>query len=69
MNFLGCDGDWLVNEAGNPVCNGQLVAFTEQEMAGQTSGLTWDDVSQLQGEVLILFAGVFGFLVLRKALK
>jgi len=33
------------------------------------SALTWDQVSELQGEAIVLFATVFGFLVLKKALK
>ncbi len=70
MNFLACDGDWLQGVDGSPVCSGQLVSLTVEEMQGlYGSALTWDQVSELQGEAIVLFATVFGFLVLKKALK
>lgn len=70
MNFLACEGDWSVGVDGEPICTGTLVSLTSEEM--QTlygSALSWDQVAELQGEVIILFAVVFGFLVLKKALK
>lgn len=70
MNFLACEGDWLVSAGGTPTCNGSLVSLTQQEMQDLNgSALTWDQVSELQGEVITLFALVFGFLVLKKVLK
>lgn len=70
MNFIACDGDWTVGAAGELQCTGQLVSVASEEMQGLTgSALTWDDVSELQGEAMILFATVFGFLVLKKVLK
>jgi hypothetical protein len=70
VNFLACEGDWSVGVDGEPICTGTLVSLTSEEM--QTlygSALSWDQVAELQGEVIILFAVVFGFLVLKKALK
>ncbi|WAE53793.1 hypothetical protein [Stutzerimonas frequens] len=70
MNFLACDGDWLQDADGSPICSGSLVALTVEEMQSlYGSALTWDQVSELQGEAIVLFATVFGFLVLKKALK
>ncbi|MDL2176638.1 MAG: hypothetical protein E2594_18405 [Pseudomonas sp.] len=70
MNFLACDGDWLQSADGSPICSGSLVALTVEEMQSlYGSALTWDQVSELQGEAIVLFATVFGFLVLKKALK
>ncbi|WP_313506837.1 hypothetical protein [Stutzerimonas nitrititolerans] len=69
MNFLVCDVDWLQGAGGSPVCPGQLGNITAEEMRGLSgSALTWDQVSELQGEVIVLFALVFGFLVLKKLL-
>jgi len=70
MNFLACDGSWSTGPGGEPVCTGTLVSLTQQEMQSlYGAALTWADVSELQGEVVTLFALVFGFLVLKKALK
>lgn len=70
MNFIACDGEWSVGAAGELQCTGQLVSVADAEMQGLTgSALTWDDVTELQGEAMILFATVFGFLVLKKVLK
>lgn len=70
MNFLACEGDWSLGAAGEPICSGSLVSLTEQEMQSLSgAALTWDDVAELQGEAITLFAVVFGFLVLKKALK
>lgn len=70
MNFIACDGEWLVGAAGEIQCTGQLVSVADGEMHSLFgSALTWDDVSELQGEAMILFATVFGFLVLKKVLK
>lgn len=70
MNFIACDGDWSVGVAGELQCTGQLVSIADDELQSLIgSALTWDDVSDLQGEAIILFATVFGFLVLKKVLK
>lgn len=70
MNFLACEGDWSAGAGGEPICSGTLVALTSEEMQALSgSALTWEQVSELQGEVITLFALVFGFLVLKKVLK
>ncbi|KRW59942.1 hypothetical protein [Pseudomonas sp. TTU2014-080ASC] len=70
MNFLACEGDWLIGADGSPTCTGALVSLTVEEMQSlYGSALSWEDVQQLQGEAIILFATVFGFLVLKKVLK
>ncbi|PIA69474.1 hypothetical protein CDR19_18500 [Ectopseudomonas toyotomiensis] len=70
MNFIACDGEWSAGASGELLCTGQLVSIADDEMQGLIgSALTWDDVSELQGEAMILFATVFGFLVLKKVLK
>lgn len=70
MNFLACEGDWSVGESGIPACTGTLVVLTEQEMQSlYGAALDWDQVAELRGEVIVLFAVVFGFLALKKALK
>ncbi|WP_339514261.1 hypothetical protein [Pseudomonas sp. RL_15y_Pfl2_60] len=70
MNFLACEGDWLVSAEGVPTCNGSLVSLTQQEMQDLNgSALTWDQVSELQSQTIILFATVFAFLILKKLLK
>lgn len=70
MKFLACEGDWLAGTGGEPICTGALVSLTSQEMQALTgTALTWDQVGELQGEAITLFAVVFGFLILKKALK
>lgn len=70
MNFLACDGAWSVGPGGEAICTGTLVSFTQEEMQSLSgSALTWDQVTELQGEVITLFALVFGFLALKKVLK
>jgi len=69
MNFLACDVDWLQGAGGSPVCPGQLVIVTAGEMRDLSgAALNWEQVSELQGEVMLLFAIVFSFLVLKKLL-
>jgi hypothetical protein len=70
LNFLACEGDWSVGAGGEAICTGSLVSLTEQEMQSlYGTALTWDQVAELQGEIIVLFALVFGFLVLKKVLK
>lgn len=70
MNFLACEGQWLAGASGEPVCSGQLLSLTREEMQSLSgSAMSWDDVAELQGEAITLFAIVFGFLVLKKLLK
>jgi hypothetical protein len=70
MSFLACEGDWSAGPGGEPICAGTLVSLTQEEMQSlYGAALTWDQVAELQGEVITLFALVFGFLALKKALK
>lgn len=70
MNFLACEGSWSAGASGEPLCTGTLVSLTQEEMQSlYGAALTWDDVAELQGEAITLFAVVFGFLVLKKTLK
>lgn len=70
MNFLACEGEWVAGPGGEPICAGQLLNLTSEEMQGlYGTALTWEQVGELQGEIIILFAAVFGFLVLKKLLK
>ncbi|WP_312933874.1 hypothetical protein [Stutzerimonas nitrititolerans] len=69
MNFLACDGDWLQGADGSPICSGSLVALAVEEMQSlYGAALSWEQVTELQGEAILLFAIVFGFLVLKKVL-
>lgn len=64
MNFLGCDGVWLVQVDGTTVCQGQMKTFTVQEMREfLTPALTLAQKAQISGALLGLFVFVF---VLRK---
>lgn len=67
MNFLACDGSWSALATGSPVCQGQLISITGEDLRGETL-ITWDDVNQIQWEIVTLFAVVFGFVVLKKVL-
>jgi hypothetical protein len=70
VNFLACEGDWLVGADGEPICTGQLLNLSREEMQNlYGSALDWTQVTQLQGETIVLFALVFGFLILKKLLK
>ena len=70
VNFLACEGEWVAGPGGEPICAGQLLNLTSEEMQGLYGiALSWDQVSELQGETIVLFALVFGFLVLKKVLK
>ncbi|MBY9221934.1 hypothetical protein ISG48_24960 [Pseudomonas aeruginosa] len=67
MNFIACDGSWLSGPGGELVCSGSLRTFTGEEMQSQLgSQLSWEDVHELKGEVIMLFCIAFGFLVLKK---
>jgi len=69
MNFLACDGSWQVGAGGESICVGTLQSITGEEMQTQFgTALSWDEVTELRGDVITLFAIVFGFLVLKKLL-
>ena len=65
MKTLACDVDWVVPD-GTPVCPGILHNVDASQIP---QGMTIEDVNQLTGSALELFAIVFGFLVLKKVLK
>lgn len=68
MNFLTCDGTWSIDAAGGIVCSGNLVTYTSQEVRDIISpGLTIEEAVALRDEALVLFAVVFGILVIKKA--
>lgn len=66
MYFLACDSEFTF-DAGAPFCPGSLTSVTGEELGGYNS-LTWQQVSEYQEQILLLFALVFGFLVIRKML-
>lgn len=64
MNFLGCDGVWLLQADGTTVCQGDMKTFTVQEMRDFLSpALTLAQKAELTGALVGLFVFVF---VLRK---
>lgn len=66
MNFLACDGSWSV-VSGSISCDGLLVTITSEEIAAEINpALTIEESQQLIDATLILFALVFGFLVIKK---
>lgn len=57
MNFLGCDGIWLLQESGNTVCQGELKTYTVQEMRDQLMpSLTIEQKAQMTGAIIGLLA-------------
>ena len=69
MNFLACEGEWVAGPGGEPICAGQLLNLTSEEMQSLSgTALSWDQVGELKGEAMMLFALVFGFLVRKKVL-
>lgn len=71
MYFLGCNGTWQKIAQTNAVgCSGELVMLTAQELQAvvNSPALTTEETAQLLDATLLLFATVFGFLVLKKVL-
>lgn len=68
MNFLVCDVPWTLDRFGLPHCSSGFRSVTAEEAKSVFSDMTWQDVADYQGEIVTLFAVVFGFLVLKKAL-
>lgn len=68
MNFLVCDVPWTRDRFGSPHCPSGFRSVTAEEAKSVFSDMTWQDVADYQGEIVTLFAVVFGFLVLKKAL-
>lgn len=70
MKFAACDGDFVlvqVEGVSLPACTGALSSVTAREVASQ-GALKPEEVTALLDATLVLFATVFGFLVLRKVL-
>lgn len=67
MNFLACDGSWSF-DAGGINCVGTLITITSEEIAEEISSpaLTLEETQSLIDATIILFAMVFGFLVLKR---
>lgn len=60
MNFLGCDGVWLLQADGVTVCQGNLKTYTVQEMRDYlTPALTIAQKAELTGALLTLFVAVW----------
>ena len=62
MNLVACDGTWTQSE-GSLRCTGTLVEVPHDP------GITLEDAKELSDQTLVLFAIVFGYLALRKALN
>jgi hypothetical protein len=70
MNVALCSVPFTVTTATTRCIGGVHSSMTVQQFQALTpSGLTWDDLQQLQGQVVILFATVFAILVLKKLLR
>lgn len=65
MRVLACDAEWIISN-NSQHCSGDLYSI---EAANIPTGMSADDVRELTGHTLELFAIVFGLLVLKKALK
>jgi hypothetical protein len=60
MNFLGCDGVWLLNADGTTVCQGNMKTFTVQEMRDHlTPAMSLTQKAELTGALVTLFVLVF----------
>jgi hypothetical protein len=69
MNFLGCDGVWLLHDNGTTECQGQLKTYTVQEMRDfLTPALTWTQRAEITSAVLALLAFVWVAKKLRTAI-
>jgi len=66
VNFIVCEGVWE-SVGQTPVCVGTLTTVALAEIS--PTGLTAEDHAQIRESALVLFAIVFGALVLKKALK
>ena len=70
MKFVACDGDFVLVQVEGfnlPACSGSLTSVTAQEVAS-AGALKPEEVAALLDATLVVFATVFGFLVLRKVL-
>jgi hypothetical protein len=70
MKFLGCDGLWLLHN-GVLHCDGDLQTFTAEQLKQELQipvSLTEEEADELLWWAVGIFAAVFFFLVLRKAI-
>lgn len=66
MNFLGCDGIWLLQADGTTVCQGNMKTFTVQEMRDfLTPALSTAQKVEISGALLTLFVAVWVFKKMR----
>ncbi len=66
MNFLGCDGVWLLQADGTTICQGDMKTFTVQEMRDYlTPALTLEQKLEITGAMLALLVVVWVFKKLR----
>jgi hypothetical protein len=66
MNFLGCDGIWLLQADGTTICQGDMKTFTVQEMRDYlTPALTLEQKLEITGAMLALLVVVWVFKKLR----
>lgn len=69
MNFLGCEGVWVLHDNGATECQGQLQTFTVQEMRDyMTPALTWAQRAEITTGVIALLACVWVGKKLRTAI-
>lgn len=66
-NFLVCDGEFIF-DTGGLACTGSLGSVSIEDIRGESSSLNWQQVSEYQDQILLLFALAFGFLVIKKVL-
>lgn len=60
MNFLGCDGIWLLQADGSTVCQGHLKTYTVQEMKAQfMPSMTMQQKAEFTGAAIGLLALVW----------
>ena len=66
MNFLGCDGIWLLQSDGTTVCQGNMKTFTVQEMRDfLTPAMSIAQKAEITGALLTLFVAVWVFKKMR----
>lgn len=60
IQFLGCEGQWLLYENGSMSCEGNLQTFTVQEMRDQLApSIPIQDKAMLTGAIVGLLALVW----------
>lgn len=73
QSFLVCvNGDWHAS-GSTPQCSGSLQSYTAKEVASlieqEKESLTTDEANQLLSATVLLFALVFGILIIKKAIN